>query len=162
MGESGEFVFRGSFEHTIDEKGRVSIPSKFREILVGRNDSRLIVTKFILSSFRCLDVYPYAEWENFEQDLRKKPRFDPNFLKIETFYLSNAQECVVDKQGRILIPPLLRDYAGLEKDIMFAAALEKFRIWNSVTWQKFNEESEKDLAQDPRLFSNLNASPTEI
>ena len=151
-------MFRGSFEHTIDEKGRVSIPSKFREILVGRNDARLIVTKFILDSFRCLDVYPYAEWEHFEEELSKKPRFDPNFLKLETFYLSNAQECSVDKQGRILIPPILRDYAGLGKDVMFAAALEKFRIWNTATWQKFNEESEKDLAQDPRLFSNLNAS----
>ncbi len=165
MGESGKwgtFVFRGSFEHTIDEKGRVSIPSKFREVLVGRNDSRLIVTKFILASFRCLDVYPYAEWENFEQDLRKKPRFDQNFLKIETFYLSNAQECTVDKQSRILIPPLLREYAGLKKDVMFAAALEKFRIWNKAIWQEFNEESEKALAQDPRLFSNLNAGAAEI
>jgi MraZ protein len=150
-------VFRGSFEHTLDEKGRVSIPSKFREILLGMQDDRLIVTKFILNSFRCLDAYPYAEWERFEQEMSKKPRFEPDFLKIETFYLSNAHECTVDKQGRILLPPLLREYAGIKKDIMFTAALEKFRIWDKETWQSFDAESEKALAQDPRLFSNLNA-----
>lgn len=151
-------MFRGCFEHTIDEKGRVSIPSKFREILTGRNDARLIVTKFILASFRCLDVYPYGEWEDLERELSKKPRFDQNFLRLEAFYLSNAQECTVDKQGRILIPPLLREYANLEKDIVFSAAREKFRIWNTLLWQQFNEESEQDLVQEPRLFSYLDTA----
>jgi MraZ protein len=157
VGRPGETVFRGSFEHTVDEKGRVSIPALFRKILLGMQDDRLIVTKFIFNSFRCLDIYPYAVWERFEQDLMKKPRFDENFLKLETFYLSNAQECLVDKQGRILLPPLLREYAGLQKDVMFAAALEKFRIWDKATWEAFNAESEKDLAQNPQLFSSLNA-----
>jgi transcriptional regulator MraZ len=150
-------VFRGSFEHAVDEKGRVSIPAKFREILTGFQDDRLIATKFILHSFRCLDVYPFAEWERFEEELIKKPRFDENFLKMENFYLSNAYECTVDKQGRILLPPMLREYAGLKKDIIFTSALQKFRIWDKETWQKFNEESEKDLTQNPNLFSSLNA-----
>ncbi|MBI3303960.1 MAG: cell division/cell wall cluster transcriptional repressor MraZ, partial [Deltaproteobacteria bacterium] len=73
-------MFRGSFEHTIDEKGRVSIPVKFREIVLGRQDERLVLTKFILNSYRCLDVYPQVEWERFEEELKKKPRFDENFL----------------------------------------------------------------------------------
>jgi len=150
-------VFRGCFEHTIDEKGRVSIPATFRKVLLGQPDERLIVTKFILNSFRCLDVYPQAEWEYLEQELIKKPRFDENFFKLETFYLANAQECLVDKQGRILLPTLLREYAGLQKDVMFAAALKKFRIWDKETWQQFNTESEKDLSQHPNLFSGLNA-----
>lgn len=149
-------MFRGSFEYTIDEKGRVSIPAKFREILATTCDSRLIVTKFILSSFRCLDVYPYAEWENFERAVSKRPRFDANLLKIETFYISNAQECSVDRQGRILVPAVLRDYAALERDVIFTAALEKFRIWNKSIWADFNEESENDLVRDPRLFNNFN------
>lgn len=150
-------MFRGCFEHTIDEKGRVSIPATFRKVLLGQQDERLIVTKFILNSFRCLDVYPQAEWEHLEQELIKKPRFDENFFKLETFYLANAQECIVDKQGRILLPPLLREYAGLQKDVMFAAALKKFRVWDKGTWQQFNTESEKDLSQHPNLFSGLNA-----
>lgn len=160
MGESGgkcKAVFRGTFEHTIDEKGRVNIPAKFREIVLGSQDDRLIVTKFILQSFRCLDVYPLAEWEHFEEELMKKPRFDENFLRMENFYLSNAYECTVDKQGRILLPPMLRDYAGLKKDIMFTSALKCFRIWDKETWQHFTEASERDLAQNPQLFSSLNA-----
>jgi len=150
-------AFRGSFEHTVDEKGRVSIPAKFREVLTRLQDDQLVVTKFILNSCRCLDVYPQAEWERFEEELKKKPRFDADFIKMENFYLSNAYECSVDKQGRILLPPMLREYAGLKKDVMFAGALEKFRIWDKDTWQKFNEESERDLAQNPRLFQSLNA-----
>jgi MraZ protein len=150
-------VFRGSFEHAIDEKGRVSIPAKFRELLLGFQDDRLIATKFILHSFRCLDVYPLVEWERLEEELMKKPRFDENFLKMETFYLSNAYECTVDKQGRILLPPMLREYAGLKKDVMFTSALKRFRIWDKETWQRFNEESERDLTQNPQLFSSLNA-----
>jgi MraZ protein len=150
-------VFRGSFEHVIDEKGRVSIPAKFRELLLSFQDDRLIATKFILHSFRCLDVYPLAEWEQLEEELMKKPRFDENFLKMENFYLSNAYECTFDKQGRILLPPMLREYAGLKKDVMFTSALKRFRIWDKETWQRFNEESEKDLTQNPQLFSSLNA-----
>ncbi len=149
-------MFRGCFEHTIDEKGRVSIPATFRKSLFGLQDDRLIVTKFILNSFRCLDVYPYAEWENLEQELIKKPRFDETFFKIESFYLANAQECQVDKQGRILLPPLLREYAGLDKDVTFAAALKKFRIWDKAMWGCFNAESEQQFSQNPNLFNGLN------
>jgi MraZ protein len=155
-GKTGVTVFRGSFEHTIDEKGRVSIPAKFREIVLGMRDDRLVVTKFILNSHRCLDVYPQAEWERFEQELTKKPRFDEDFLKMENFYLSNAYECMVDRQGRILLPTMLREYAGLKKDVMFTSALGKFRIWDKETWQRYDEESERDLAQNPRLFNSLN------
>ncbi|MGE0822497.1 MAG: division/cell wall cluster transcriptional repressor MraZ [Candidatus Binatia bacterium] len=150
-------MFRGCYEHNIDEKGRVSIPSSFRKVLIAKQDERLIVTKFILNSFRCLDVYPYAEWEHLEQELVKKPRFDETSFKIETFYLANAQECPVDKQGRILLPPLLREYAGLQKEVMFAAALTKFRIWDKALWYSFNAESEKEFAANPNLFNGLNA-----
>jgi MraZ protein len=151
-------VFRGSFEHTIDEKGRVSIPSTFRKILLGLQDDRLILTKFILDSYRCLDVYPQVEWERFEEELKKKPRFDEKFLKLEHFYVSNAQECLVDRHGRILLPQVLRDYADLRKDVVFTSALEKFRIWDKDTWQKYNEESQKDLVQNPHLFNSLNVN----
>ena len=149
-------MFRGCFEHSIDDKGRVSIPVSFRKVLLGLQDERIVVTKFLLHSFRCLDIYPQAEWEVLEQELLNKPRFDETFAKLEAFYLSNAQECAVDKQGRILLPPMLREYASLQKDVVFASALKKFRIWDKATWQRFNQESEKDLVQDPRLFAGLN------
>ena len=149
-------MFRGCFEHTIDEKGRVSIPATFSKAL-GLQDEGLIVTKFIINSFRCLDVYPLAEWETLEQELTKKPRFDETFYKVESFYLANAQECQVDKQGRILLPPHLREYAGLDKNVMFAAALKKFRIWDKTTWDRFNSESEQQFSQNPNMFNGLNA-----
>ena len=149
-------MFRGCFEHSIDDKGRVSIPVSFRKVLLGLQDERIVVTKFLLHSFRCLDVYPQAEWEVLEQELLNKPRFDETFTKLEAFYLSNAQECAVDKQGRILLPPMLREYASLQKDVVFASALKKFRIWDKATWERFNQESERDLVQNPQLFAGLN------
>jgi MraZ protein len=151
-------VFRGSIEHTVDDKGRVSIPKKFRDFLQSIKDERLVLTKFILHSVRCLDVYPQAAWERFENELVNKPRFDETFSRLETFYLSNAHECEVDKQGRILIPPDLREYARLTKEVIFAGAREKFRILNKETWRKFNEEAERDLEQSPHMFNSLNAS----
>jgi MraZ protein len=151
-------VFRGSFEHTVDEKGRVSIPSKFREILKGFNDDRLVATKFILNSHRCLDVYPQAAWDHFEDELKEKPGFDTTFLKLETFYFSNAQDCLVDKQGRILLPPVLREYAGLKKDVVFAGVREKFRIWDKEIWQRLNEEAEQFLTDNPQSFNVLSPS----
>jgi MraZ protein len=149
-------VFRGCFEHSVDDKGRVSIPVSFRKVLLGLQDERIVVTKFLLHSFRCLDIYPHAEWEILERELLNKPRFDETFAKLEAFYLSNAQECSVDKQGRILLPPMLREYASLQKDVVFASALKKFRIWDKATWQRFNQESEKDLVENPNLFNGLN------
>ena len=151
-------MFRGSFEHTVDEKGRVSIPAKFREIVLGLQDERLIATKFILNSHRCLDVYPQAEWEKFEEQLKKKPSFDETFLKLENFYFSNAQDCAMDRQGRILLPPVLREYASLRKEVVFTGAREKFRIWDKDTWQKFNQEAERDLSQNPQLFNMLSTN----
>jgi MraZ protein len=71
--------------------------------------------------------------------------------------LANAQECQVDKQGRILLPPHLREYAGLDKNVMFAAALKKFRIWDKTTWDRFNSESEQQFSQNPNMFNGLNA-----
>lgn len=153
VGNGKEPVFRGSFEHSIDDKGRVNIPVSFRKVLLGLQDDRLVVTKSFLNSFRCLDVYPQAEWEKLEQALIDKPRFDDTLAKFEAFYLSNAHECSVDKQGRILLPPMLREYAALQKDAVFTSSLKKFRIWDKVTWQRFNEVSEKDL---PNIFSNVN------
>lgn len=150
-------MFRGCFEHTLDDKGRVSIPAPFRKALGLQSDGLIIVTKFIINSFHCLDVYPLAEWEALEQELTKKQRFDEIFNKVESFYLANAQECQVDKQGRVLLPPHLRAYAGLDKDVMFAAALKKFRIWDKATWDRFNAESEQQFSQNPTMFNGLNA-----
>src|SRR5216684_6745930 len=98
---TGWGMFRGTFEHAIDEKGRVSVPARYREALQATNDDRVVITNFLFgSSARCLDVYPHAVWAEFEDRLRLKPQFDPRFLRFHNYYVAAAQDCVLDKQGR--------------------------------------------------------------
>ena len=142
-------MFRGTFEHTIDEKGRVSVPARFREILQAKDDDRLVITNFIFASVRCLDVYPNAAWVELEQRLLAKPRFDPNILRFQNYYFASAQDCELDKQGRILLPPSLRDYAGLGKDVVFTSAIEKFRIFDRDQWKQVFADAERGLIESP-------------
>jgi MraZ protein len=120
-------MFRGSFEHTVDSKGRLSIPSKFREVLLGKGDDRLVITNFTVGGQRCLDVYPLDEWLQLEEEIRKKPKFDPAMLLFQNYYIGGASECALDREGRVLIPPLLRQHANLKRDVVLVSALEKAR-----------------------------------
>ena len=148
-------MFRGSFEHTLDTKGRLSIPAKFREVLLGKGDDRIVITNFVVDSTRCLDIYPLDEWLRFEEEIRKKPRFDRRMVSFQNYYLGGAGECVVDKQGRILIPPLLRQYANLKRDVVLVSALDKFRVWDKEAWKKVFAEAEDKLMQDPDFLGDL-------
>jgi len=148
-------MFRGSFEHTLDTKGRLSIPSKFREMLLGKADDRLIITNFVLEGTRCLDVYPLDEWLRFEEEIRKKPKFERRMIAFQKYYLGGASECVVDKQGRILVPPRLRQYANLKRDVVWVSALDKFRVWDNEAWKKVFAEGEEKLMQDPDFLGDL-------
>lgn len=148
-------MFRGSFEHTVDNKGRLSIPVKFRELLSGKGDDRIVITNFTVDSNRCLDVYPMDEWLRFEEEVRKKPKFERRMVSFQNYYLGGASECVVDKQGRVLIPPLLRQYANLKRDVVLVSALDKFRVWDQETWKKVFAEAEDKLMQDPDFLGDL-------
>jgi MraZ protein len=119
-------MFRGRFEHTIDSKGRVSIPAKYRELLLEEHDERLIITNFD----RCLVAYPYEEWRNVEEKVNSLSMVKKEAKAFQRFFVSGATECPIDKLGRILIPPTLRSYAQLEKDVVFAGMLKKFEIWS--------------------------------
>src|SRR3990167_10780354 len=107
-------MFRGRFEHTIDTKGRTSIPSKFREGLVANHDERLIITNFD----GALWAYPVVEWTAIENKVAALPQFKEGVNALRRVFISAATECPIDKQGRILISPTLRDYAGLKRDIV--------------------------------------------
>jgi MraZ protein len=148
-------MFRGSFEHTLDNKGRLSIPAKFREVLLGKGDDRIVITNFVVEQARCLDVYPFDEWVRFEDEVRKKPRFDRRIIAFQNYYLGGASECAVDKQGRILIPPLLREYANLKRDVVLVSVLDKFRVWDKEAWKKVFAEAEEKLMQDPDFLGDL-------
>jgi len=123
-------MFRGRHEHTIDSKGRVSLPAKFREVLNDRYDDRLVITNFD----GCLVAYPFDEWRLLEEKVSAMSIVKTAVKSFQRFFISGAAECNIDKQGRILIPPTLRDYAKLEKDIVFAGMIKKIEIWNKERW----------------------------
>src|SRR5579862_3882577 len=148
-------MFRGTFEHTIDDKGRVSVPARFREILLASNDDRVVITNFIMGGLRCLDVYPEAAWQALEERLRTKAQFDQRVMRFENYYFAAAHDCVIDKQGRILLPPSLRAYAALNRDVVFTSALEKFRIWDREQWKKVFGDAERALMERPEDLADL-------
>jgi MraZ protein len=148
-------MFRGTFEHTIDDKGRTSVPARFREMLQATDDDRLVITNFLISSVRCLDVYPHAAWVQLEERLRAKPQFDQRVLRFQNYYFAAAHDCVLDKQGRILLPPVLREYAGLTRDVVFTSALEKFRIWDRDQWKRVFGEAEQSIMERPEDLTEL-------
>ena len=148
-------MFRGTFEHTIDDKGRVSVPARFREALLASNDDRVIITNFRIESSRCLDVYTVAAWQELEGLLREKAQFDPGIMRFEHYYVASAHDCVIDKQGRILLPPNLRQYAGLNRDVVFTALLGKFRIWDREQWKRVFDDAERALMERPQDLTAL-------
>lgn len=145
-------MFRGLHDHTIDPKGRVSLPVRFRELLSGQGDDRLIVTTAIDP---CLVAYPVAEWSAFEERLSKLPQFDPNVLKLKRIYVAAATECLIDKQGRVMIPPELREYAGITKDVIFAGMVKTVELWSKDRWQENGRLSREEAADVGKALAGL-------
>lgn len=142
--------FRGSFAHGFDGKGRVAIPARFREELRAANDDRVVITRFVVGAdLPCLDVYPHPVWLELEAKLEQQERFDPKTARFRRFYFSEAQDCTVDKQGRILVPPRLRDYARLQREALFVSDIDKFQIWDPETWDRVARQDEQALIDDP-------------
>lgn len=115
-------MFMGEYNHTIDAKGRLIIPSKFREIL----GDAFVVTKGLDG---CLFVYDNEEWQHFEEKLRSLPITNKEARQFVRFFLAGATEAEVDKQGRILIPNVLREFAQLTKDVVLVGVGSRIEIW---------------------------------
>lgn len=148
-------MFRGSFEHSLDQKGRVSVPSRFRDQILASGNPQIVLTRYIHDGSRCLDAYPIAAWERLESDFAaNNRRFDRNAVIFENFYLGNALVCDIDPQGRVLIPTAQREWAGLNREVVFSGARDRFRIWDRHTWSKMQNEAETALL-DPEFFSKL-------
>lgn len=136
-------MFLGEYNHSIDAKGRLIVPAKFREEL--GND--FIVTKGLDG---CLYIYPNKEWEEFESKLSALPMGKSDIRKMVRFFLSSATQAEIDKQGRILIPATHRQYAGIEKDVLFAGVGKKIEIWSKEKWEEtatFNYEDMDEVAE---------------
>ena len=125
-------MFMGKYNHTIDPKGRLSIPSKYREVL----GDEFVVSKGMDG---CLFVYANDDWKVFEGKLASLPLMSEEARQFARFFLSGAQPVTVDKQGRILMPQDLRDFAGLEKDVVLAGMGGRIEIWSLERWQANND-----------------------
>jgi MraZ protein len=125
-------LFRGRFFNVMDDKGRITIPPRYREILQERQERHLIVTN--LDGY--LISFPLSEWEMVEQRLSQLSILDKKFRSFQRFFVSGASECPFDRQGRILLPPSLREYAKLDKDVVLAGAVRCFEIWDRKNWDQ--------------------------
>ena len=145
------------FEHQIDGKGRTSFPAKLRETLVGSYDERLIVTT---SLDACLHAYPVREWEQLELALSRRNPMEPGVKQLMRLYVASAQECPLDKLGRILIPPTLRSHAALEKEVVWAGMVKVVELWSKEGWAKAQEDArtEAGSADVMRVLTELKQS----
>jgi MraZ protein len=136
-------MFRGRFDHTIDTKGRISIPSGFRMILERRSERPPILT----NAFSCLHLYPYEDWCEVERKIVENATENMDSQAYQRMMISGAAECPIDKQGRMLVPPYLRNHAGLERDVTIAGVGPRIEIWDKArfdadlmkTQARFNE-----------------------
>jgi MraZ protein len=138
----------GEYRHNVDVKGRVSVPSKFREDL-GQS---FVVTKGLDN---CLFMYSKAEWETFEEKLKQLPLTNADARTFIRFFFAGATEVEVDKQGRINIPQVLRDYAGIKKDVVIAGVATRAEIWDSEAWDKYTSSEALNVSNIASQMSNL-------
>jgi MraZ protein len=153
VGKVQGMMFRGQFELAIDAKGRTSFPSRFRDVLTSAGDLRLILTRALFD--RCLHLYPMRAWEELEAKIAEMPQFEPNVVAFRRMYLSAAVECELDKQGRILVPPSLRDHAELSKDVVWAGMGRTAELWSKERWQAAQSMSEAELQSFKTAMESL-------
>ena len=131
-------MFRGRYEHTMTDKGRISVPAKFRDVLNDKyGEESLIITNFD----RCLIVYPLKEWNEIERRAAELPQFKQEVISFLRHLIGNADDCHIDGQGRILLPQSLRNHAQIKRDVVMIGMLTKFEIWAKEIWDE--EESKK-------------------
>jgi MraZ protein len=148
-------VFKGTYHHRIDAKGRLPIPAAFRRALGEGPGATVVVT--LLD--QCLAVYAPAEWARLESQLAALPAFNKQVKALTRLLTSRAADCEIDVQGRILLPPALRQTAGLERDAVIVGVLNRFEVWSPGTWEGFVRESEQ-LLDDVSLDIQWPPAPT--
>lgn len=150
-------MFRGITAVNLDAKGRMAMPARYRDVLLTNGAGQLVVT--IDTDETCLLLYPAAEWEIIERKIEALPSFNKAARRIQRLLIGHATELELDNQGRILLPTLLREYAGLDKCIMLVGQGKKFEIWSDTAWNSRREcwlETEgSDNAELPKELESL-------
>ncbi|RKF15893.1 transcriptional regulator MraZ [Alginatibacterium sediminis] len=136
-------MIRGASSINLDAKGRLTMPTRYRDWLSENCDSRMVFTIDI--SHSCLLLYPMHEWEEIERKLRRLSSVNASERRLQRLLLGHAVDCELDKNGRLLVPPTLRNHAGLEKHLMLVGQLNKFELWSEENWQA---QIQADIAID--------------
>ncbi len=136
--DAGAFLFRGISSINLDDKGRLSIPTRYREELRECSECQLVVTVAVnercAGEEGCLWLYPLPEWQRLEQTISQLPTLNKMAGQLRRFVIGNASDCEMDKQGRLLLPEKLRKFARMDKKIVLVGQLNKFEIWNEQAW----------------------------
>jgi MraZ protein len=141
-------VFRGANKVTLDAKGRMVMPTRYRDRLADRSQGRLVVT---IDRDQCLLLYPLPDWEEIERKLMRLPTLNPQARRLQRLMVGHATELELDGHGRLLLPPQLREFGGLSRDAMLIGQGNRFELWDEVRW---NERRDAWL-QEEELPSGL-------
>jgi MraZ protein len=144
-------MFRGRSIHTLDAKGRIRIPTRFRDILKTRYEDRFVITNLD----RCLIAYPLQEWEIIEEKLGSLSLVRQDVKAFQRFFISGATECSFDKQGRILIPQTLREHASLEREVVLAGMLRSFEVWSKDLWDEEIKRAHDNFSEITTTLAEL-------
>lgn len=130
----------------MDSKGRISFPARYREVLdardpTGESTDRVILTHALDGN---LDVYPLEKWHEFEQKLQELPAFQSEVKSVKRLYIGSAQECSLDSNGRLLVPKSMREYADLEREVVWVGQIDKVELWPKSEWESVTSDAHDD------------------
>ncbi len=137
-------MFRGSSTHTLDPKGRIIVPTRFRDVIRAGGGEAVMITRMD----QCLYGYALDEWGKIEDRIMALAEKSDHMRRFRRIFIGGAFECACDKQGRVLIPPILREYAGFEKDIVLVGVLDHFEIWSREKWDEESTLMEASMQQE--------------
>jgi len=149
-------MFRGVNALNLDSKGRLAIPTRYREAIARQCNGQMVLT---VDRDHCLLMYPLPEWEEIERKLVKLPSFNRQARRMQRLLIGHATECELDGNGRVLLPPPLREFAGLEKSVVLIGQGNKFEIWSEAAWNtrraEWLEQDGKDEGDLPADLESL-------
>lgn len=141
-------MFRGVNTLSLDSKGRMAIPTRYRDQLARSCNGQMVLTVNALDSDHCLLLYPQPEWEEIERKVMKLPSFNKQTRRLQRMLVGHATECEMDGNGRILLPPPLRAFSGLDKDVVLIGQGNRFEIWDDAMWNTRRDEWLKNEGGD--------------
>ena len=147
-------MFRGATLVNLDSKGRLSVPTRYRDRLLESASGQMVCTIDI--NHACLLLYPLPEWEIIEQKLSRLSSMNPQERRVQRLLLGHASECQMDSAGRLLIAPVLRQHASLIKEVMLVGQFNKFELWDETTWyQRVREDIDAEQSDSGSLSERL-------